>query len=170
MLASAKVATISPDWLYAIARQESAFASDARSAVGARGLMQLMPSTARKVAQSMGVPYRSADLYQPKTNIALGSEYLRQLLEDFDGNHILATAAYNAGPYRVKKWLAKQQGSVEYDIWIETLPYHETRNYVQNILAFKVIYGLQMGMETSLISKDEFFIGRLDNSPDLAIQ
>jgi soluble lytic murein transglycosylase len=169
MLASAKNATIGPDWLYAIARQESAFASDARSPVGARGLMQLMPSTARKVAQSMGVPYRSADLYQPKTNIALGSEYLRQLLEDFDGNHILATAAYNAGPHRVKRWLGMQQGSVEYDIWIETLPYHETRDYVQNILAFKVIYGLQMGMEASLISKDEFFIGRLDKQPDLAI-
>jgi soluble lytic murein transglycosylase len=168
MLASAKVATISPDWLYAIARQESAFASDARSPVGARGLMQLMPSTAKKVAQSMGVPYRSADLYKPKTNISLGSEYLRQLLEDFNGNHILATAAYNAGPHRVKKWLARQQGSVEYDIWIETLPYYETRDYVQNILAFKVIYGLQMGMETSLISKDEFFIGRLDKQPDLA--
>lgn len=169
MLDSAKTATIGPDWLYAIARQESAFASDARSQVGARGLMQLMPSTARKVAQSMGVPYHNADLYRPETNIALGSEYLRQLLEDFDGNHILATAAYNAGPHRVKKWLAKQQGSVEYDIWIETLPYHETRNYVQNILAFKVIYGLQMGMETSLISKDEFFIGRVVERNALAM-
>ncbi len=160
MLNSAKSATISPEWLYAIARQESAFASDARSKVGARGILQLMPSTARKVARSMGVPYRSKDLYQAKTNIALGSEYLRQLLEDFDGNHILATAAYNAGPQRVKKWLDKQQGSIEYDIWIETLPYHETRNYVQNVMAFRVIYGHQMGLETSLISKDELFIGR----------
>jgi soluble lytic murein transglycosylase len=131
--------------------------------------MQLMPSTAKKVAHSMGVPYRSADLYQPETNISLGSEYLRQLLKEFDGNHILATAAYNAGPNRIKKWLARQQGSVEYDIWIETLPYHETRDYVQNILAFKVIYGLQMGLEASLISKDEFFIGRLDQDDALAI-
>lgn len=148
MRQSAQTAQISTDWLYAIARQESAFASDARSPVGARGLMQLMPATAETVAKSLGLTVSSADLYQPATNIRLGSSYLKQLLDTFGGDPILATAAYNAGPSNVKRWLKQQPRTIDTDIWIETLPYYETRDYVQNVLAFSVIYSHKMGQKT----------------------
>ncbi|MEE8057044.1 MAG: transglycosylase SLT domain-containing protein, partial [Pseudomonadales bacterium] len=160
MTDSAKSTTIRLEWLYAIARQESAFAQDAQSAAGARGLLQLKPRTAKQVARKMGIKYRSRDLLQADKNIVLGSHYLKQLLDDFEGNHILATAAYNAGPYRLKKWLKQQQTTLPYDIWIETLPFQETRNYVQNVLAFSVIYGHRLGLNSPLISQTELFIGK----------
>jgi soluble lytic murein transglycosylase len=155
MIDSAKDASINPEWLYAIARQESAFASDAFSSAGARGLLQLRPSTAKQVARSIGMSFRSSDLYKPEKNITLGSQYLKQLLEQFEGNRILATAAYNAGPHRVNRWLKNQNQELDYDIWIETLPFHETRNYVQNVLAFSVIYGYRLGNNAPLIAENE---------------
>ena len=84
---------------------------------------------------------------------------MKHLLDDFQGNRILATAAYNAGPHRVKKWLKNQPATLPHDIWIETLPFHETRNYVQNVLAFSVIYGHRLGIKSPLIAKQELFIG-----------
>ncbi|WP_101757134.1 transglycosylase SLT domain-containing protein [Oceanicoccus sp. KOV_DT_Chl] len=160
MLDSAKLTTIRPEWLYAIARQESAFASDAYSSVGARGLLQLRPSTAKNVARKIGIPFKKQDLFIAENNITLGSNYLKELLEVFSGNHILATAAYNAGPHRVKKWLNNQSSALPYDIWIETLPFHETRNYVQNVLAFSIIYGHRLGITTSLTGDTPLLIGR----------
>lgn len=151
MTDSARSANIEPQWLYAIARQESAFASDARSAVGARGLLQLMPATAEGLAKNLGVKFDIPDLYKPEKNIQLGSQYLKQLLDAFDGNTMLATAAYNAGPNRVKRWLNTQPLSIDADIWIETLPYYETREYVQNVMAFSVIYGYRMGQRASTL-------------------
>lgn len=159
MISSASSATIKPEWLYAIARQESAFAIDAYSSAGARGLLQLMPRTARQVAKKIGVKFSTKDLYLAEKNITLGSSYLKQLLQDFQGNHVLATAAYNAGPLRVKKWLNRQNSALPYDIWIETLPYHETRNYVQNVLAFSVIYGYRLGFDSSMINNAGLMIG-----------
>jgi len=159
MIGSATDATIRPEWMYAIARQESAFAIDAYSPAGARGLFQLLPRTARLVANTMGISFTKQDLFQADKNIALGSNYLKQLLRDFEGNHILATAAYNAGPHRVRKWLRRQQQALPHDIWIETLPYHETRNYVQNVLAFSVIYGYRLGSNSPLIGNLENTIG-----------
>lgn len=159
MISSASSATIEPEWLYAIARQESSFASDAYSSAGARGLLQLTPRTARQVAKKIGLKFATNDLYLAETNITLGSSYLKQLLQDFQGNHILATAAYNAGPYRVKRWLNRQNNALPYDIWIETLPYHETRNYVQNVLAFSVIYGYRLGFDSSIINNTGLMIG-----------
>lgn len=159
MLGSAKSATINPEWLYAITRQESAFAHDAYSPIGARGLMQLRPGTAKSVAKKIGVKYSRSDLFQAEKNILLGSNYLRQLLDDFSGNRILATAAYNAGPHRVKKWLQRQTKALPHDIWIETLPFYETRNYVQNVLAFSVIYGHRLGTNSSMIDTGEVLIG-----------
>lgn len=160
MLDSAKVATIRPEWLYAITRQESAFGHDASSSAGARGLMQLLPGTAKLVAKKLGVSFNNSDLFKPEKNITLGSSYLKTLLDDFDGNHILATAAYNAGPHRVKRWLNRQSAALPHDIWIETLPFHETRNYVQNVLAFSVIYGHRLGIDSPLIGKQEMLIGK----------
>lgn len=153
--AAAEETDIKPTLLFAIARQESAFAADAKSPAGAMGLMQLMPTTAKQTARRAGLRYRYHDLLKPERNIDLGSKYLNQLLDQFDGNRILATAAYNAGPHRVKKWLANSDQQLSYDIWIETIPFKETRGYVQNVLAFSVIYGYRMGSVIPMITPDE---------------
>jgi soluble lytic murein transglycosylase len=113
------------------------------------------------VAQKIGIRYTSSDLFRPEKNITLGSNYLKTLLDDFEGNHILATAAYNAGPNRVKGWLEKQNMILPHDIWIETLPFHETRNYIQNVLAFSVIYAHRLGINSPLIAKQEMLIGTI---------
>jgi soluble lytic murein transglycosylase len=146
---------ISPLLLFAITRQESAFSADARSPAGAMGLMQLMPGTAKMTARKAGIKFTKHDLLQPDKNIALGSHYLTSLLKQFNGNRILAAAAYNAGPYRVKQWLKKSKETLVHDIWIETIPFKETRHYVQNILAYSVIYGYRMGTVPSLLSDKE---------------
>lgn len=147
---------IPPQLLFAIARQESAFMHDVRSPAGARGLMQLMPGTARETALGAGMRVATADLYQPEINITLGSRYLAGLLEEFDGNRALAAAAYNAGPNRVKQWLRHSADNpVPMDIWIETIPYLETRGYVQNVLAYSVIYGVRMGQPVPFLTPAE---------------
>lgn len=152
---AAEATSIHPHLLFAIARQESAFMAHARSPAGALGLMQLMPATARQTAQRAGVPYRRADLLSPDTNITLGSRYLHELLNEFNGNRILATAAYNAGPYRVKQWLKDGEQKLPYDVWIETIPFRETRGYVQNVLSYSVIYGYRMGEKSPFITAEE---------------
>ncbi|GAA0818263.1 transglycosylase SLT domain-containing protein [Colwellia sp. D2M02] len=137
---------INPAWAQAITRRESSFMSDAQSSVGARGLMQLMPGTAKQLKRgSVSRKY----LFNAENNIKLGTKYLRILLEQNKGNHILATAAYNAGPYRVKRWLANSE-PLPADIWIEAIPFHETRNYVKSVLAYQEIYQHKPG-QISLI-------------------
>lgn len=137
---------VSQQLLFAIARQESAFMHDVRSSAGALGLMQLMPATGRETATRAGMRINDQDLLRPEINIALGSRYLAQLLEDFNGNRAVAAAAYNAGPGRVRQWLRQTRSSpLPLDAWIETIPFTETRNYVQNVLTFSVIYAYRMG-------------------------
>ncbi len=132
--------SIEPAWTYAIIRRESAFMADARSPVGALGLMQIMPRTARNVARSMRTKYRGRNsLLGTDTNLKLGTGYLGQMLKRLDSQHVLATAAYNAGPYRVKSWLPETQ-PMEAIRWIETIPFSETREYVSNVLAYTIIY------------------------------
>ncbi len=155
MTSAAKSTSITPHLLFAIARQESAFMPNARSPAGALGLMQLLPSTAQYTARRAGIPYQRHELLSPETNIDLGSRYLHQLLNEFDGNRILATAAYNAGPTRVKQWLSADQQKLPYDVWIETIPYRETRSYVQNVLAYSVIYGYRLGESRPFITVKE---------------
>ncbi|HEY7885310.1 MAG TPA: transglycosylase SLT domain-containing protein [Cellvibrionaceae bacterium] len=153
---AARATAISPHLLFAIARQESAFIADARSSAGALGLMQLMPATAQQTATRAGMRVSNHDLLQPATNITLGSRYLSQLLNEFNGNRILAAAAYNAGPTRVKQWLSKDShNSLPFDIWIETIPFRETRGYVQNVLAYSVIYGYRLGDVKPFITEGE---------------
>ncbi len=152
---AAKSTSITPHLLFAIARQESAFMPDARSPAGALGLMQLLPSTAQYTARRAGIPFQRQELLSPDTNIDLGSRYLHQLLNEFDGNRILATAAYNAGPTRVRQWLSADQQKLPYDVWIETIPYRETRSYVQNVLAYSVIYGYRLGESRPFITLEE---------------
>ena len=134
------------NWVYALARQESAFQPDARSHMGAFGLLQLLPSTARQTAQQAGLSFDGiTTLLNPESNIRLGSAHLSGLLERFDNNRILATAAYNAGAYRVSQWINEETRELDSDIWVETMPYHETRQYVRNIMAYTVIYGYRRG-------------------------
>ncbi len=141
--------------LMAIARRESAFFPQARSPVGARGLMQIMPATGKQVASSLGQPYSGADLYQVEHNVLLGSAYYRQLLDRFGGNRVFALTAYNAGPHRVDRWRNKQGQGVPVDIWIETIPYKETRNYVQAVLSYNVVFQYLLGDAHRLLTPEE---------------
>jgi len=137
---------INPAWAFAITRRESSFMEDAHSSAGARGLMQLMPATARKLKRGKVTNH---SLLNANTNIALGTKYLKELLVKNKGNQVLATASYNAGPYRVKRWLKKAK-KLPADIWIETIPYKETRNYVKSVLAYQEIYQHQPGKVSSI--------------------
>jgi peptidoglycan lytic transglycosylase len=142
--------------LFAVARQESALSHDVTSPAGAKGLMQLMPATAKQTARKNNVRYHNSnDLFKPATNIALGSRYYREMLERFDNNRILATAAYNAGPHRVDRWLEQTESKLPFDAWIETIPFKETRNYVQNVLAFSVIYAHHLDNHKRILSEQE---------------
>lgn len=152
----ARTQSIDPAWALAIARQESAFWMQARSHAGALGLMQLMPATARATAKRHAIPLPSlSQLADPDTNIRLGTAYLSEMVQRFDGNLAYASAAYNAGPSRVNRWL-DARGDLPLDIWIETIPFDETRNYVQNVLAFRVIYERLAQRPVSLFSPQEF--------------
>lgn len=136
----AKKRKLDPSWVYGLVRAESAFIEDARSPAGALGLMQVMPRTGRETAKRIGLRgFKTSKLKKAETNIPIGSAYMRQMLDRFDGNMILATAAYNAGPHRVDKWLPKK-GCEQPDIWIEQIPFNETRKYVRRVLAFANIY------------------------------
>jgi soluble lytic murein transglycosylase len=128
-------------WAFAIVRRESSFMPDAASGVGALGLMQVMPGTARYLAKKK---VSRTTLFTPEENVALGTRYMRYLLDKMYDNPILATASYNAGWRRVKKWLPEQH-DMPIDLWIETIPYKETRNYVKAVLAYKQIYSQHLG-------------------------
>ncbi len=132
-------------YIHAITRQESLFDTRAISRAGARGMMQLMPPTAKEVSRKMGVPYDFAKLTgDPAYNMMLGSTYFAELLDRFGGSHILAIAAYNAGPGNVNKWLIAngdpRDPSVDAIDWIEQIPFEETSTYVQRVLENAVVY------------------------------
>ena len=131
---------LNPAILFGLVRRESAFNEKAYSPVGARGLMQIMPGTGRQIAKYMKVRWRGNNsLYNPETNLKYGAFYYQKLLNQFGGNYAIALAAYNAGPKRVNKWLPETE-AMPADIWIETIPYKETREYVINVLAYALIY------------------------------
>lgn len=132
---------IDPAWVFGVMRQESAFIPDVRSSAGALGLMQLLPGTARSVARSERLARpTNRDLYDPALNIRLGAAYLKRLLERFDGNLVLASAAYNAGSGRVRDWRPPAGESMPADEWIATIPFRETRKYVARVLEYTVVY------------------------------
>jgi len=121
--------------------------------VGARGLMQVMPSTARSMAAKQHFRYRGDEsLYQPDTNITLGATYYSELMQRYERNRVKALAAYNAGPSRVRRW---SSGALPIDQWVDSLPFGETREYVQAVLAYTVIYRTRSGVATSLLSASE---------------
>ncbi len=137
---NARAAALDPAWIYAVIRQESSFRSSARSPVGALGLMQIMPATGRDMAQGLRDAFADAAiLLQPEVNLRYGSHYLRQILEQLQDNPLLATAAYNAGPNKVRQWLPTRD-AMPADLWAETIPYRETRLYVQRVMEYAAIY------------------------------
>lgn len=140
---------INPTWAFAITRRESSFMPDAHSTVGAKGLMQLMPRTAKQLSKNKK---KKTNLFDSSSNIQLGTKYLKQLLDMSKGNQVVATASYNAGPYRVKAWL-KNSESLPADIWIETIPYKETREYVKSVLAYQQIYQTRVGQLSSVFDQ-----------------
>ncbi len=143
---------IEPAWTYAIIRRESAFVTDARSSVGAMGLMQLMPNTARHMARHLKMRYQGyKTLLASNTNIRLGTGYLERMLEKLN-QQVLATAAYNAGPHRVEKWLPEHR-SMDAMRWIETIPFTETREYVSNVLAYMAIYEHRLQRDITPLSQ-----------------
>lgn len=136
--------------IYAIMRQESGFREDVVSSAGAHGLMQVMPSTAHVIASREKIGYNDKkQLFLPKKNITLGTAYLKDLSKRFSNNIILIAAAYNAGPSQVHYWL-KNKSPEEMDIWIETLPWRETRNYLKNVLSFYAVYQYRMQHKADL--------------------
>jgi len=139
VLQSARAAGLDPAYVYGLIHQESRFQTEARSGVGAAGLMQLMPGTARWVAQRIGMSdFRPQRVTELNTNLTLGTSYLKLALDNFDGSMPLAAAAYNAGASRARLW--RQGPALPGDIWAETIPFEETRDYVQRVLANTTLY------------------------------
>jgi soluble lytic murein transglycosylase len=141
---------LDPGLVFGLIRQESRFVTDARSHVGASGLMQVMPSTARWTAKRIGLsPLQSQDIHDQTTNVRIGTAYLKMVIDDFDGALPLAVAAYNAGPSRSRQW--RNGPLLPGDIWIENIPFEETRDYVKRVLSNSVNYaGLMTGQPQSL--------------------
>lgn len=152
---------LNPALLHALVRQESAFDPAARSRAGARGLMQLMPATAKNVARDLEIKGHSTSRLteDPYHNLTLGSAYLDSMLERFGGSMVMALAAYNAGPHRVNRWLEDNgdpRGSLDDAIdWIESIPFSETRNYVQRILETLPIYRWKLDDERVVLLRAE---------------
>ncbi|HSM22783.1 MAG TPA: transglycosylase SLT domain-containing protein, partial [Rubrivivax sp.] len=143
VMAQAREAGIDPAVIYGLIRQESRFITDARSGVGASGLMQLMPATASWTARKIGLPYSRKMINDHSVNLRLGTAYLKLVLDDFGGSLAMATAAYNAGPSRPRRW---REGTVmEPAAWAETIPFNETRDYVKKVLSNSVYYAVQLG-------------------------
>ena len=144
---------LDPAVVFGLIRQESMLDKNAQSAVGAKGLMQIMPKTGQQIARSLGEPWQAENsLFNPDINIKYGVFYYRQLLNRFDGHFALATAAYNAGPNRVSKWLPDNR-PVPADVWIETIPFKETRKYVTSVLSYSIIYQQRLQSNALKITK-----------------
>ena len=137
--AAAHLAQLAPEIVYSVVRQESLYRIDAVSNAGARGLMQLQPATARSTARYWKRPQPTlTDLFNPYINTSLGAARLRMLLDELDGQIPVALAGYNAGPNAVTRWLPPEP--LDTDVWIENIPYNETRGYVQRILWHSLMF------------------------------
>lgn len=151
---NAVVQNLSPAVIFGLIRRESAFNQNAQSPVGARGLMQIMPKTGQQIARELKEKWKSTNqLLNPVTNVKYGSYYYKQLLNQFSGHYALAAAAYNAGPHRVKRWLPTEN-PLAADIWIEAIPFKETRAYVSAVLTYALIY--QTKLKKNLLTMKDF--------------
>lgn len=164
----AGTAGVSYSWAYGIARSESLFMRDIRSSAGAIGVMQLMPETGRHTAREIQMPWSGrTTLTDSSSNIRLGTHYLSKMLSRFDENRVLATAAYNAGPRRVVDWLP-ESGSLDARIWIENIPFNETRAYVRRVLTDDAIFHWRMTGRQRRISSELPLIAAAENQPKTA--
>ncbi|WP_296027952.1 transglycosylase SLT domain-containing protein [uncultured Aggregatibacter sp.] len=156
--ASQNATSISKTFAMAISRQESAWNPQAQSSANARGLMQLLPSTAKATASHAKLPYTDeVDLFKPLNNILLGTAYLAELNAKYPNNRILIASAYNAGAHRVEKWLARANGKLEMDEFVASIPFYETRGYVQNVLTYDFYYQrLQNKEDPQTFSNEEY--------------
>jgi soluble lytic murein transglycosylase len=143
VLAAARESGVDPAFVYGLIRQESRFIMDARSGVGASGLMQLMPATARWTARKIGIEYRPDMINELEINLRLGTRYLKLVLDDFGGVQPLAAAAYNAGPNRPRRW--RDGPTLDAAAWTEGIPFNETRDYVKKVLSNAVLYSAVLG-------------------------
>jgi len=165
---SSAEAAISTTWAYGIARSESLFMRDVRSRAGAIGLMQLMPATGRMVASNIQLPYSGVQtLTNPESNIRLGTSYLGQMAERYSGNPVLATAAYNAGPHRVDRWLP-DSGTIDARVWIENIPFDETRKYVKRVLSAQAIFHWRMTGQVRRLSDELLLVSAASEPQRLA--
>jgi len=145
---AAQAAGLDPAYVFGLIRQETRFMATLRSHAGATGLMQLMPGTARWVARRLGVSLSRADqVFDPTTNLRLGTSYLKLVLDDLGGSQALAAAAYNAGPGRPRRW--REGPTVEAAAWAENVPFNETRDYVKKVLSNAAVYAAQINGRTS---------------------
>ncbi|MGS3522316.1 murein transglycosylase [Enterobacter hormaechei subsp. xiangfangensis] len=149
---------IPQSYAMAIARQESAWNPKVRSPVGASGLMQIMPGTATHTVKMFNIPGYSSpsQLLDPETNINIGTSYLQYVYQQFGNNRIFASAAYNAGPGRVRTWLGNSAGRIDAVAFVESIPFSETRGYVKNVLAYDAYYRYFMGQKDTLMSDAEW--------------
>ena len=148
----AKIRNLDLGWLFALTRAESAFMVDAKSPSGALGLMQVMPATGAETARAIGLKnFSSQNLLDADKNITIGTAYLKLVHDRFD-NRVLATAAYNAGPNAVAKWLAKTE-CTDPDIWVEKIPISETRKYVSRIMFFATVYDWRLNNSITRVSE-----------------
>jgi soluble lytic murein transglycosylase len=159
--ARAREIGLDPAFVYGLIRQESRFILDARSGAGAAGLMQLMPATAKWTARKIGLPYTPALLTDRDTNLRLGNAYLKLVLDDAGGSQALAAAAYNAGPGRPRKW---REGPVlDAAVWVENIPFAETRDYVKKVLSNSSYYAVLFGGRATTLRAR---LGRTIGPPD----
>jgi len=143
VVAQARELGVDPAYVYGLIRQESRFIMDARSSVGASGLMQIMPATAKWTAKRIGVDYKPEMITDRELNLRLGTTYLKLVLDDFGGSQALAAAAYNAGPGRPRRW--REGPPMEPAAWAENIPFNETRDYVKKVLSNAVYYNALLG-------------------------
>lgn len=165
VLSAAKLTGLEPQLIYSVMRQESLYQPDALSSAGARGLLQMLPETARRTARKWRRPQPSAnDLFNPAINVPLGAATLRSLVDRFGGQTLVALAGYNAGPNAAARWIPAE--ALDPDIWVENIPYNETRNYVQRILWHNVVFSW---LQTGKPQKVDGWLARVAPPADTAI-
>jgi soluble lytic murein transglycosylase len=138
VMTAAREVGLDPAYMYGLIRQESRFIVAAKSSVGASGLMQVMPGTAAWTARKLQIDYHPDRITDRMTNLRIGAGYLKLLLDDFQGMQALAAAAYNAGPNRPRRW--REGARIDAAVWVENVPFNETRDYVKKVLSNAVVY------------------------------
>ncbi|MFG6490547.1 transglycosylase SLT domain-containing protein [Roseateles sp. BYS78W] len=149
LMRESQTASLDPAYVYGLIRQESRFVLDARSHVGAAGLMQVMPATAKWTAKKVGINYDAELMHDRDFNLRIGTSYLKLVLDRFDGAQALAAAAYNAGPNRPARW--RDGPVIDAAIWVENIPFNETRDYVRKVLLGGAVYAQILGLPTTKV-------------------